>query len=214
MPFSLTTMGIPWRPRPRLVWLTADSFVSRAVPGAQQELNVCIFLEQRKWKNKWKHEQCRGRRKGLTYILIARVVAWNSPNLTTCFVADCYIKYWLSRREKRNDDGIWSCLLEGKSWKQIIFGVRRKWIEKAYKLLGSRTNTHVIGQAELHSDPRTKGSQFKLWKGLFQKAAGQNFLTRRALNVWEKGKSKTQQAKAAKGVISVNSLRFLSLSFL
>lgn len=76
---------------------------------------------------------------------------------------------------------------------------RRKWVEKAYKLLGSRTNTHVTRQAELHSDPRTKGSQFKLWKGLFQKAAGQNFLTRRALNVWEKGKNKTQQAKAAKG---------------
>lgn len=159
---------------------------------------ICIFLEQRKWKNKWKHEQCRGRRKGLTYILIARVVAWNSPNLTTCFVADCYIKYWLSRREKRNDDGIWSCLLEGKSWKQIIFGVRRKWVEKAYKLLGSRTNTHVTRQAELHSDPRTKGSQFKLWKGLFQKAAGQNFLTRRALNVWEKRKEQNTPSKGSK----------------
>lgn len=54
-------------------------------------------------------------------------------------------------------------------------------------------------QAELQSDPRTKGSWFKLWKGLFQKAAGQNFLSRIVLNVWEKENSKTKQAKAAKG---------------
>lgn len=54
-------------------------------------------------------------------------------------------------------------------------------------------------QAELHTDPRTKGSRFELWKGLFQKAAGQNFLTRIVLNVWEKEDSKTKQAKAAKG---------------
>jgi len=57
----------------------------------------------------------------------------------------------------------------------------------------------VTRQSELHSDPRTKGSWFKLWKGLFQQAAGQNFLTRIVFNVWEKEKSKAKQAKAAKG---------------
>lgn len=64
-------------------------------------------------------------------------------------------------------------------------------MKKAYKLLGRQhTNTHVTRRAAFHSDPRTKGSQFKLWKGLFQKAAGQNFLSERCLNVWEKERAK------------------------
>lgn len=181
-------MGIPWRPRCRLVLLIHCTQSSTwYTAGAKY---ICTLFEQRKWKTKWKHEQNSERRKGLTYGLIARTVAWNSPNLTTRFVADCYIKYRLSRRENRNNEGIWSYLLEEKSWKQIISGVRRKWVEKAYKLLGRRANRHVTRQAELHSDPRTKGSQFKLWKSLFQRAAGQNFLTRRVLNVWEKKRAK------------------------
>lgn len=71
-------------------------------------------------------------------------------------------------------------------------------MKKAYKLLGRRhTNTHVTRRAELYSDPRTKGSQFKLWRGLFQKTAGQNFLTCRLLNVW--GKKEQNKIRAAKG---------------
>ena len=54
-------------------------------------------------------------------------------------------------------------------------------------------------QSEPHSGPRTTGSWSKPWKGLLQKAAGQSFLTRLALNVWKKEKSKRKQAKAAKG---------------
>lgn len=145
---------------------------------------------------------------------MARVVAWHSPNLTTCFGADCYIKCHLSRRGTRNSGGIWSYLLEEKSWKQSIFGVRRKWAERAYKLLGRRANPHVTRGAALHSAPRTKGSQFKLWKGLFQKAAGQNFLPRRVLNVWGKKEgAKQREPRQQRGIISVNSLRFLFLPF-
>lgn len=76
---------------------------------------------------------------------------------------------------------------------------KKKMDFKDYKLQGRCAKTHVTRRSELPSDPRTKSSRLKLWKGLFQKAAGQNFLTRTVLNVWEKPKSKAKQAKTAKG---------------
>ena len=59
-------------------------------------------------------------------------------------------------------------------------------------------------QSELHSDPRTKGSWFELWKGLSQQAAGQNFLTRVVLTYGKKRRAKQNKQRQQKGILSVN----------
>lgn len=142
-------------------------------------------------------------------------MARNAPNLSTGFRAA-----WLHKvlTEPQGEQIQWRDL-ELFTWRKVIeadylWGKKEMGWEKAYKLLGSQcTNTYVTRRAELYSDPRTKGSQFKLWKGPFQRAAGQNFLTWRLLNVWEKERAKQNKQEQQKRIISVNSLRFLFLPF-
>lgn len=63
--------------------------------GAKQ-----IFLEWRKWKNKWKHEQTNKRGNGLISLLIPSTEVWYSPNLRMYLINDCWIKSWLKHTGK------------------------------------------------------------------------------------------------------------------
>lgn len=61
-----------------------------------------------------------------------------------------------------------------------------------YMRQGNLSSTPIQGQ-------RVPGLSYG--KGLFQKAAGQNFLTRIVLNVWEKERAKQNKQRQRKGTI-------------